>query len=98
MLKMEISSALTALEALSSSTSTSSSGPLDTLLDEHFLSARERILAGEDTKTVILELQKNVTRAKKDVDKGLRAWHAALGNVGKAVEKVTLVLCQIVQG
>lgn len=84
---MDISSSLAALESLSSSTSTSSSGPLNALLDEHFLSARERILAGEDTKSVITELQKNVSRAKKDVEKGLKAWYAALGNVGKAVEK-----------
>ena len=87
---MDISSSLAALESLSSSTSTSSSGPLNALLDEHFLSARERILAGEDTKSVITELQKNVSRAKKDVEKGLKAWYAALGNVGKAVEKVCL--------
>jgi len=85
---MDISTALTALETLCSSTSTSSSGPINALLDEQFLTARQRILTGEDAKVVITELQKNVSRAKKDVEKGLKAWYAALGNVGKAVEKV----------
>lgn len=86
---MEISTALTALEALSSSTSTSSSGPLNALLDDHFLTAKQRIISGEDPNIVITELQKAVVRAKKDVEKGLKAWYAALGNVGKAVEEVS---------
>lgn len=86
---MDIENALNALETLASSTSTSSSGPLNSLIDQHFQVARERLTAGSDPKQVIQELQKNVTRAKKDVEKGLKTWYAALGNVGKAVEKVS---------
>ena len=85
---MDISTALSALEALSSSTSTSSSGPLNALLDQHFEGARQRILNGDDPKVVITHLERSVTKAKKDVEKGLKGWYAALGNVGKAVEKV----------
>ena len=85
---MDISPALLALETLSSSTSTSSSGPLNALLDDHFASARQRILEGDDPATVIADLQKAVVKAKKGVEKGLKAWYAALGKVGKAVEKV----------
>lgn len=87
---MDIPNALAALSSLSSSTSTSSSGPLNALLDDQFTSAKHRILTGEDPKVVITELQKNVVRAKKDVEKGLKAWYASLGNLGKAVEKVCL--------
>lgn len=86
---MDMSEALTALEALSSSISTSSSGPLNALLDEHFARARQRIIDGDDPKVVITDLQKAVTRAKKDVEKGLKGWYAALNNVGKSVEKVS---------
>lgn len=84
----EIAAALTALEQLSSSTSTSSSGPLNALLDTHFTSAKERILAGDNPKAVITDLQKNVTKAKKEVEKGLKAWYAGLNSVGKAVDTV----------
>jgi hypothetical protein len=87
---MDISAALTALEQLASSTSTSSSGPLNALLDEHFSLARQRLLSGdEDPRVVITDLQKSVVKAKKDVEKGLKAWYAGLGHVGKAVEKVS---------
>jgi hypothetical protein len=85
---MQVSTVLTALEQLSASTSTSSSGPLNALIDQHFSRARTRITAGEDPKTVITDLQKAVTRSKKDVEKGLKAWYAALGNVGKQIDKV----------
>ncbi|WVR04338.1 hypothetical protein IAU60_001339 [Kwoniella sp. DSM 27419] len=81
---MDISGALSALEALSSSTSTSSSGPLNALIDEHFSQAKERILAGEDAKVVITDLHKAVKASKKDIEKGLKGWYGALGNVGKA--------------
>nr|XP_018265904.1 uncharacterized protein I303_02281 [Kwoniella dejecticola CBS 10117]OBR88062.1 hypothetical protein I303_02281 [Kwoniella dejecticola CBS 10117] len=84
---MDISQALSALETLSSSISTSSSGPLNALIDTHFTNAKSRILSGEDPKVVITELQKNVKTCKKDVEKGLKAWYAALGNVGKEVDK-----------
>jgi len=87
----EIQAALSALEQLSSSTSTSSSGPLNNLLETHFTQAKERILAGDNPKAVITELQKNVVKAKKDVEKGLKAWYGALGNVGKAVDTVSLL-------
>lgn len=86
----EIAAALAALEQLSSSTSTSSSGPLNGLLDTHFSKAKERILAGDNPKAVITDLQKNVTKAKKEVEKGLKAWYAGLGNIGKAVDSVGL--------
>lgn len=85
---MDIKEALTALEALSASPSTSSSGPLDVLLEKHFASARSRLQNGEDAKDVIADLQKNVAKAKKEVERGLKGWYAALGNVGKAVDKV----------
>ncbi|WVQ97682.1 hypothetical protein IAU59_004796 [Kwoniella sp. CBS 9459] len=84
---MDISAALSALEALSSSTSTSSSGPLNALIDHHFAHAKQRIIAGDDPKTVITDLQKAVKTCKKDVEKGLKSWYGALGNVGKAVDK-----------
>lgn len=84
----DVSAALEALEALAASSATSSSGPLSTLLDNHFAVARERLLAGAPPKHVISELQNNVTRAKKDVEKGLKAWYAGLNNVGKSIEKV----------
>lgn len=86
----DVSAALTALEALATSNATSSSGPLSILLDNHFAVARERLLAGQPPKLVITELQGKVTHAKKDVEKGLKAWYSALGNVGKNVEKVRL--------
>lgn len=85
---MDIKAALSALETLSSSPSTSSSGPLNALLEDHFAQARQRIAAGEDPKAVITDLQKNVVKAKKEVDKGLRKWYAGLGSVGTAVDKV----------
>jgi hypothetical protein len=85
----EVSSALLALEQLSSSTSTSSSGPLNALLDNHFAKAKQRILEGDNPRSVITDLQKAVTRAKKDVEKGLKAWYGGLGNVGKAVDRVS---------
>lgn len=84
----DVSAALTALEALATASATSSSGPLSTLLDQHFAVARERLLAGAPPKHVITELQGNITRAKKEVEKGLKAWYSALGNVGKSIEKV----------
>ncbi|WVQ68832.1 uncharacterized protein L199_007041 [Kwoniella botswanensis] len=84
---MDISTALSALESLSSSTSTSSSGPLNALIDVQFANAKSRILAGEDPKVVITELQKNVKNGKKEVEKGLKGWYGALGNVGKEVDK-----------
>ncbi|OCF42093.1 hypothetical protein I317_04064 [Kwoniella heveanensis CBS 569] len=84
---MDISAALSALEALSSSTSTSSSGPLNALIDHQFTQSKQRILAGDDPKTVIVDLQKAVKTCKKDVEKGLKSWYGALGNVGKAVDK-----------
>lgn len=85
----EIATALAALEQLSSSTSTSSSGPLNGLLDTHFTQAKERIRAGDNPKAVITDLQKKVIKAKKDVEKGLKAWYSSLGNVGKAVDAVS---------
>ncbi|CAK9784312.1 hypothetical protein CC85DRAFT_296215 [Cutaneotrichosporon oleaginosum] len=84
---VDVSAALDALEALAANASTSSSGPLNRLLNEHFTVARERILAGSPPKQVITELQTNLARAKKDVEKGLKAWYSALGNVGKSVDK-----------
>lgn len=86
---MDLHTTLQALEQLASSPSTSSSGPLNALLDDHFARARQRLSAGEDPKGVITDLQKQITRSKKDVEKGLKAWYAALGNVGKAVDKVS---------
>ncbi|ODN96559.1 hypothetical protein L198_04274 [Cryptococcus wingfieldii CBS 7118] len=84
---MDIVAALDTLESLSSSTSTSSSGPLHALIDTHFAQAKERILSGDDPKTVVVDLQKLVQKSKKEVDKGLKGWYGALGNVGKAVDK-----------
>ncbi|WRT65168.1 uncharacterized protein IL334_002111 [Kwoniella shivajii] len=84
---MDITTALGALESLSSSTSTSSSGPLNALIDNQFNRAKSRIIAGEDPKLVIAELQKSVKNCKKDVEKGLKSWYGALGNVGKEVDK-----------
>lgn len=86
----DVSAALEALEALAANNSTSSSGPLNRLLNDHFTVARERLLAGSPPKLVITELQANLARAKKDVEKGLKAWYSALGNVGKSVDKVSL--------
>jgi hypothetical protein len=88
----EIATALAALEQLSSSTSTSSSGPLNALLDTHFTQAKTRILAGDNPKSVITDLQKKVAKAKKDVEKGLKAWYSGLGTVGKAVDAVSLLI------
>lgn len=88
----EISTALNALDQLSSSISTSSSGPLNALLETHFVTAKNSILAGDNPKAVITELQKNVVKAKKEVEKGLKAWYGALGNVGKAVDAVSIEL------
>lgn len=85
----DVSAALDALEALASTSATSSSGPLNALLEQHFAVARERILAGSPPKHVIAELQTNVAKAKKQVERGLKTWYAALGNTGKAVEKVS---------
>lgn len=84
----EIATALIALEQLSSSSATSSSGPLNALLDSHFAQAKERILAGDNPKAVITDLQKDVIKAKKGVEKGLKAWYTGLGNVGKAIDSV----------
>ena len=84
----EIAAALSALEGLSSSPSTSASGPLTVLLEEHFARARQRIQDGEEPSVVVADLQKQVVRAKKEVEKGLKGWYAGLGGVGKAVEKV----------
>jgi hypothetical protein len=90
-----VSAALTALEALAASSASSSSAPLNALLNNHFAVARERLIAGAPPKHVITELQGQVTRAKKDVEKGLKAWYSALGNVGKNIEKVsTYSLCR----
>ncbi|EKC97538.1 negative regulation of gluconeogenesis-related protein [Trichosporon asahii var. asahii CBS 8904] len=83
----DVSAALDALEALASTSATSSSGPLNALLEQHFAVARERILAGSPPKHVIAELQTNIAKAKKQVERGLKTWYAALGNTGKAVEK-----------
>ncbi|GMK57716.1 hypothetical protein CspeluHIS016_0405500 [Cutaneotrichosporon spelunceum] len=83
----DVTVALDALEALAANISTSTSAPLTRLLNEHLAVARERILAGSPPTLVIAELQTNLTRAKKDVEKGLKAWYAALGNVGKSVDK-----------
>lgn len=85
----DVSAALDALEALASTSATSSSGPLNALLEQHFAVARERILAGSPPKHVIAELQTNIAKAKKQVERGLKTWYAALGNTGKAVEKVS---------
>lgn len=85
---MDVSPALSALEALSSSTSTSSSGPVNGLIDDHLVQAKRRIMAGEDPRTVVQELQKAVVKSKKEVEKNLKAWYFALGNMGKAIDKV----------
>ncbi|OWZ62982.1 hypothetical protein AYX15_04964 [Cryptococcus neoformans] len=84
---MDVSPALSALEALSSSTSTSSSGPVNVLIDDHLAQAKRHIIAGEDPRTVVQELQKAVAKSKKEVEKNLKAWYLALGNVGKAIDK-----------
>lgn len=85
----EITAALSALEQLSSSPSTSASGPLNALLEQHFAVARQRIIAGSEPRLVIQELMGNVARCKKEVEKGLKGWYVSLGGVGKAVEKVS---------
>jgi len=54
------------------------------------MQAKNSILAGDNPRAVITELQKNVVKAKKDVEKGLKAWYGALGSVGKAVDSVSL--------
>lgn len=86
----DIHAALAALEHLSSSSATSSSGALNDLLEVHFTAAKERILAGDNPKAAITELQKNVIKAKKETEKGLKAWYSALGNVGKEIDTVSL--------
>jgi hypothetical protein len=91
----DITTALSTLEALSSSPSTSASGPLNALLEQHFSVARQRITAGSDPKQVIQELLNSVARSKKEVERGLKGWYSALGNVGKAVDKVGPFLCAI---
>lgn len=58
------------------------------LIDDHLAQAKSRIIAGEDPRTVIQELQKAVAKSKKEVEKNLKAWYFALGNVGKAIDKV----------
>ncbi|TXT13372.1 hypothetical protein VHUM_00739 [Vanrija humicola] len=83
----DVSAALTALEALASANATSSSGPLNTLLDGHFATAKERLLAGAPPKHVITELQAAVAKSKKEVEKGLKVWYSQLGNLGKNIEK-----------
>ena len=85
---MDIQAALHTLQDLASSPSTSASGPLDALLEKHFAKAKSRLSAGDDPAEVIAELQKSVVKAKKEVEKGLKAWYGALGGVGKAVDKV----------
>jgi hypothetical protein len=87
----EINSALAALEHLSSSSATSSSGALNALLETHFAACKQRILAGDNPKAAITELQKNVIKAKKETEKGLKAWYSALGNVGKEIDSVRYV-------
>lgn len=82
----DVSAALGALEALSS---TPTSAPLSTLIDNHIAVARARLEAGAPPKQVIAELQTAVTRSKKEVERGLKAWYAALGGMGKSVEKVS---------
>lgn len=86
----DIRTSLQALEALSSQPGTSAGGPLQILLDQHFKVAKERIQAGSDPKQVIKELINSVGKSKKEVEKGLKGWYGALGNVGKAVEKVQI--------
>jgi len=84
----DIQTALTALEALSSQPGTSASGPIQSLLDRHFSTARERLEAGSDPAQVIQELITAVGKTKKEVEKGLKGWYNGLGAVGKAVDKV----------
>jgi hypothetical protein len=84
----DIHQALTALEALATQPGTSASGPLQTLLDGHFATARERLEAGSDPAQVVQELMAAVARTKKEVEKGLKGWYNGLGAVGKAVDKV----------
>lgn len=88
----DIHTALTALEALSSQPGTSASGPLQSLLDKHFLTARQRLESGSDPAQVIQELISAVARTKKEVEKGLKVWYNGLGTVGKAVDKVSPVI------
>lgn len=84
----DIARALTTLEALASQPGSSASGLLQSLLDQHFTVARERLQAGSDPRAVIQELITAVGKSKKEVEKGLKGWYGALGGVGKAVEKV----------
>ncbi|RSH79110.1 uncharacterized protein EHS24_001148 [Apiotrichum porosum] len=81
----DVSAALGALEALSSQPA---SGPLTAVIENHIAVARMRLEAGAPPKQVITELQSSITRAKKEVERGLKAWYSAIGNVGKGVEKV----------
>ena len=65
----EVSIALKALEQLTCSPSTSTSGPLAILIDQHIVKARQKIVQGEDPKKVINALQIQVAKSKKDVEK-----------------------------
>jgi hypothetical protein len=89
----DINQALSALEALSSQPGTSASGPIQIFLDKHFATAREQLQSGSDPTQVIQDLIKAVAKTKKEVEKGLKGWYNGLGTVGKAVEKVGLLLC-----
>ncbi|EIW68576.1 hypothetical protein TREMEDRAFT_71847 [Tremella mesenterica DSM 1558] len=84
---IDISTALSTLQSLSSSPSTSASGPLTVLIDDHLTHAKQRLINGENPSEVVTDLQKNVLKAKKEVDRGLKGWYAALGGVGRAVDK-----------
>ncbi|KAL7423358.1 hypothetical protein Q5752_002661 [Cryptotrichosporon argae] len=75
------------LESLASTPSTSSAGPLDGLIDAHLGAARHRLAAGESPAAVGADLQKQVARAKKDVERALKGWYAGLNAVGKNVDK-----------
>ncbi|KAI9635619.1 putative negative regulation of gluconeogenesis-related protein [Dioszegia hungarica] len=83
----DIDQALSALEALASEPGTSASGPIQSLLDKHFATAREQLQSGSDPTQVIQDLIKAVAKSKKEVEKGLKGWYNGLGIVGKAVEK-----------
>lgn len=87
----DVKLALKTLEALADQPGTSASGPVQSLLDRHFATARERLEAGSDPVQVIQEVITAVTRTKKEVEKGLKGWYNALGTVGKAVDKVNSV-------
>ena len=85
----DVDQALSALEALASEPGTSASGPIQSLLDKHFATAREQLQSGSDPTQVIQDLIKAVAKSKKEVEKGLKGWYNGLGIVGKAVEKVS---------